>query len=244
MTTSSWVAGADGFRDGWVVVLQNADSGDVRVRTVPDMEALIDLPEKPSVIGIDVIIGLPDAAEPGGRACDQEARALLGRPRSSSVFSPPAYDALAAGTYEDAQRINRASGPEAPGLSIQTYHLFPKLRDVAAAMTPERQSRVHEVHPELAFAAMNGGDALAESKHTDAGATKRTDLLAAGGFAGAKKAAGTLDASPGLDDVLDAHAVCWTARRIETGEAKRLPAGKAHPAIPTNGRGLRMEIWY
>jgi len=243
MTNSPWVAGADGFRDGWVVVLQNAESGAVRVRTVADVEALFDLPERPSAVGIDAIIGLPDRAEPGGRACDREARQFLGHPRSSSVFSPPAYDALSAETYDDAQRLNRESGPDAPGLSIQTFHLFAKLRAVARAMTPERQSRVREVHPELAFAAMNEGTALAESKHSDAGAEMRTDLLAACGLDGGRKAAEKLDASPGLDDVLDAHAVCWTARRIANGAARRLPAGNPE-AVPTNNRGLRMEIWF
>jgi predicted RNase H-like nuclease len=244
MTNSPWVAGADGFRDGWVIVLENTESGAVRVRTVADVEALFDLPERPAAVGIDAIIGLPDKAEPGGRACDREARQILGHPRSSSVFSPPAYGALSAETYDDAQRLNRESGPDAPGLSIQTFHLFAKLRAVARAMTPERQARVREVHPELAFAAMNGGTALAESKHSDAGKEKRLDLLSARGLGDVKGAAETLDASPGLDDVLDAHAVCWTARRIASGAARRLPAGASDEAVPTNGRGLRMEVWY
>jgi predicted RNase H-like nuclease len=246
MTNASWVAGADGFRDGWVVVLHNGESGAVRVRTVADVQALFDLPERPVVIGIDVVIGLPDRAEPGGRTCDREARRLLGHPRSSSVFSPPAYPALAADTYEEAQRLNRDSGPNAPGLSIQTFHLFAKLRAVAEAMTPERQSWVREVHPEVAFAAMNGGASLAESKHTDAGLTRRAGLLAAEGFPEAEEAAAgraALAASATRDDVLDAHAVCWTARRIAAGEAERLPPARTDAQVPTNARGLRMEIW-
>lgn len=244
MTDSSWVAGVDGFRDGWVVVLQNTESGVVRVRTVADVEALFDLPERPAAVGIDAIIGLPDGAERGGRACDREARQILGHPRSSSVFSPPAYEALSAETYDDAQRLNRESGPDAPGLSIQTFHLFSKLRAIARAMTPERQSRVREVHPELAFAAMNGGRALAESKHSDAGKEMRLDLLSARGLNDVKEAAETLNASPALDDVLDAHAVCWTARRIASGTARRLPSEASDQTVPTNDRGLRMEIWY
>jgi predicted RNase H-like nuclease len=70
------------------------------------------------------------------------------------------------------------------------------------------------------------------------------DLLSARGLGDVKGAAETLDASPGLDDVLDAHAVCWTARRIASGAARRLPAGASDEAVPTNDRGLRMEIWY
>jgi predicted RNase H-like nuclease len=41
-----------------------------------------------------------------------------------------------------------------------------------------------------------------------------------------------------LDDVLDAFAALWVARRIEAGAARPLP-----PRPPRDGRGLRMAIW-
>jgi predicted RNase H-like nuclease len=43
----------------------------------------------------------------------------------------------------------------------------------------------------------------------------------------------------GVDDVLDAHAVCWSAERMLSGHAERLPPED----VPVNGRGRRMEIW-
>ena len=240
-TPPPWIAGADAYRDGWMVVLWHPHEAPIR-RSVDTVEALLTMPESPAVFGVDMVIGLPDRAEPGGRRCDRIARQLLGHPRGTSVFSPPAYDALRADTYAEAARRNRASGPDAPGLSKQTYHLLPKMRAVAEHMTPARQDRVREVHPELAFYAMNGDAAVQHSKHTDAGQKARAALLAANGFPEIQDTVATLPPSPlGADDVLDAHAACWTARRIHHGTAERCPPQEE--SAPQNNRGLRMEIW-
>jgi predicted RNase H-like nuclease len=240
--SSHWVAGADGFRDGWVVVLHRPATGTTRCRTVDGVDALLDLPEAPAVLGVDMVIGLPDRAEPGGRACDRAARQLLGHPRGSSVFSPPAHAALGAETYDEAQRRNRASGPDAPGLTKQTFHLLPKMRALAEHVTPARQDRVREVHPELAFYAMNGDAPIEHSKHSEEGRAARTALLRAGGFPTVETTAATLAGGPlGPDDVIDAHAACWTARRLHDGTAERCPP--RDESAPRNDRGLRMEIW-
>jgi|GEM_PF-127860 len=240
--TAPWVAGADGCRDGWVVVLRQPDTGHTRCRLVDGVDALIGLPETPAVLGVDMVIGLPDRAVPGGRPCDRAARQLLGHPRGASVFSPPAADALQAGTYDEATRRNRASGPGAPGLPKQTFHLFPKMRALADHMTPARQEHVREVHPELAFYALNDDAPVPDSKHTEAGRAARLKLLAAHGFSDVE---GVLEALPrgplGADDVLDAHAACWTAQRIQSGTAERCPP--RNETAPRNDRGLRMEIW-
>ena len=239
METPAWVAGADGCRDGWMAVLRERTTGAVRGRVVPSVEALLSLDEAPSIIGLDMVIGLPDAAERGGRACDRATRRVLGWPRSSSVFSPPARAALQAETYEEALRQHRAHSPDGVGLTKQAFYLFPKLRAVAEHVTPERQERVREVHPELAFFAMNADAPLADSKHTEAGRAARKRLLTEHGFPQVE----TLieqHASSGVAaaDVLDACAACWTAGRIGAGTAQRVP-----PSPPHNSRGLRMEIW-
>jgi predicted RNase H-like nuclease len=240
--SSGWVAGADGYQDGWIVVLWRPATGTLRRRTVDTTDGLLALPEAPIVLGIDMVIGLPDRARPGGRRCDRAARQLLGHPRGTSVFSPPAYDALGAATYDEAQRRNRTSGPDAPGLSKQTFHLMPKMRALAERMTPARQECVREVHPELVFYAMNGGTAIEANKHTEAGRSTRAALLAAHGFPGVEDTVARIaGGSLGADDVLDAHAACWTARHIRDGTAKRCPPRDEQ--APRNDRGLRMEIW-
>lgn len=235
-----WVAGADGYRDGWYVVLHQPRTGTVVRRQVATFAELLDAPEAPEYIGIDMVIGLPDEARSGGRACDRMARTLLGHPRSSSVFSPPAQAALPATTYDEARALHTGTADDAPGITIQAFHLFPKLREIDAAITPGRQDRVREVHPELSFYAMNGDEAVHESKHEPEGRQIRARLLAERGFADLDR---TLqkDAGRGVkaDDILDAHAVCWSARRMLVDRAKRLP----DEPVPVNDRGLRMEIW-
>jgi predicted RNase H-like nuclease len=238
--SAGWVAGADGCRAGWFVVLRNVRSGTVRCRTEASFEALLNLPEAPLWIGVDMIIGLPDAPRKGGRACDRQARQLLGGARSSSVFSPPAQAALAHASYPEALAANRRQSPDGVGISKQTFHLFPKLRAVDAHMTPARQRRIREVHPELAFFAMHGETPLHHSKHEVAGQAARRDLLRAHGFAAVEDAlAAHASADVSHDDILDAHATCWTARRLHQGAAQRLPADEP----PRNEKGLRMEIW-
>ncbi len=81
-------------------------------------------------------------------------------------------------------RLQHASGsvrarPATPrqGISIQSWGILPKIRDVDAHLTPVDQSRIREGHPEVSFALMNGGHALTEHKSTRAGREARLTLL-------------------------------------------------------------------
>jgi predicted RNase H-like nuclease len=230
-----WIAGADGCRAGWVVVLHDAESGTLRLRVVSSGRALLSLAETPAALGVDLPMGLPERAEHGGRACDRAARRLLGRPRASSVFAPPVRAVLDAESYDEAQAANRRSSPEGIGLSIQAYHLVKKIRALDGLLTPPRQAFVREVHPEVSFAAMNGGTGLAASKKTPEGRARRRTLLVDAGLDPPEETPS--GAAP--DDLLDACASCWTAARIARGTARRFP----ETAPPTDARGLRMEIW-
>jgi predicted RNase H-like nuclease len=240
---TTWVAGADGFRDGWFVVLLRPADGTVRRRRIPSMQAMTELPEAPVFIGIDMVIGLPDRAERGGRRCDRAARSLLGHPRSSSVFSPPAHAALGAETYDEARRLHTGTADDPPGITIQAFHLLPKMREVADAVPPAEQDRIREVHPELAFYEMNGESPVNESKHDEAGRTIRQQLLVRHGFPDVGDALREhAKGAVGVDDVLDAHAVCWSARRMLEGTARRVPEPLTDADV--NSRGRRMEIWW
>lgn len=237
----AWVAGADACPAGWIVVLRHTSTGACRHRVVETTAELVRLPEQPACLGIDMIIGLPDEARSGGRACDRAARALLGWPRSSSIFSPPCRAALQVDSYEAATASNRASHADGVGLTKQAYNLFPKIRALDNILTPARQHRIREVHPECSFYALNGNAPVDASKHTDEGVEHRIHLLQNAGFA---DLATSLNAYPRSqvkpDDLLDAHAACHTTRRIYAGTAERLP--KAAP-VPVDPTGLRMEIW-
>lgn len=233
-----WLAGVDGCPAGWIVVLRELLGGRTIHRCVPCFEAVLQLPEMPVVIAVDIPIGLLDEAVAGGRQCDRRARRLLKAPRASSVFSPPVRPALPCTTFTSASAANRASSEGRIGISKQCFGLFPKLRDVDAHMTPELQVRVREVHPEICFYEMNERKAMSRGKKSRQGRSDREQLLLQAGFIGVGDAMSTYPRSQvAVDDMLDAYAACWTAERIHRGTAVPLSEKP-----PLDSRGLRMEI--
>jgi predicted RNase H-like nuclease len=231
------VAGADGCRGGWVVVV--TDGATAAVEVVPTFAEVVRASGDARVIGVDMPIGFLDAAEPGGRDCDRQARRLLGA-RGCCVFSPPVRRALRARTYADALAANRASSDARLGISIECFGLFAKLREVdgVLARSPGLRRRVREIHPELAFRAMAGARAGLSPKRSAAGRARRTRLLARH-FASLRAGLVRPPRGAALDDVLDAHAVCWSAARIACGSAVCL---RGRPSVDRRGRP--MAIWY
>ncbi len=235
-----YVAGADGCRSGWIVVAFPA--GAPKRATVSLAERIADVPGMAQPLDrllIDMPIGLPDVAARGGRACDKAARALLGWPRSASVFSPPARPTLAAADYPDALARNRATAPDAPGLSKESFYLFPRIREVDAWITPHRQAWASEGHPEVSFARLNqeqtGGGSLRPGKRTPQGRQLRCDLLIGAGFI---PETWTKPKGAAWDDVFDAAALAWSAARWLAETEIVLPSGVAE----RDGRGLEMMV--
>jgi predicted RNase H-like nuclease len=193
---------------------------------------------------VDIPVGLSST---GIRACDTHARKLLGRPRASSVFSPPTREALAASTYDEACELNYAATGKR--ISIQAFHIGSKIAEVDKVMRMHRHraARVFEVHPELAFMQMRmqqGGPAqgLRESKADATGFALRHALLAPSfGTAVDAALAARKAAQASRDDVLDAFAVLWSARRIAAGEARRLPESEP---VETDASDIPMTICF
>jgi predicted RNase H-like nuclease len=222
------VAGADGCRTGWVVCRRDAD-GTLDIRVVETLAAACD---GLSVLAVDMPIGLTDTPLPG-RACEAEARALL-RGKSSSVFPTPCRPALDCTSHAEANATSRTLGL---GLNQQTFHLFPKLREIDQLVRgrPELGPIVFEAHPELAFARMNGGRPVLSKKRKPEGYEERLRLLAMHGL---QPKVSRL-AGAARDDILDAAACCRTACLIAAGTANRLG-----PAEARDRHGLPMNIWY
>jgi predicted RNase H-like nuclease len=226
------ILGVDGCRGGWCAV--PVESGPrIAVGDPFVVASFVDLIKlEPAVIAVDMPIGVPDS---GYRVCDLEARSRLGRawPR---VFMTPVRAALEASEYREACLANqRVSGRQ---ISRQCFGILPKIREVDDGMTPERQGRVFEAHPELAFAALNGGQAVLESKKGETGRALRWRLLRSAfrGLPEAPTAFRPLGCA--VDDYIDALAVAWTGICISRGTAHRIPEAPA-----TDAKGLRMEIW-
>jgi predicted RNase H-like nuclease len=239
-TGSRWVAGVDGYRDGWVVVLYDRLAKTHTARTVGNFAAMLDLPEAPSVIAIDVPIGLLSVASVGGRECERRARRLI-RGRASSVFSAPARSALdalvAGGTYPVVSAANRGEDGTAPGLSQQAFAILPKIREVDEGLETAMQRIVCEVHPELCFAEAGCGHPMTHPKKSREGRAERIAVLERHGFVSPLQLLGPkLPTRVKADDLLDACIACWTADRVAAGTAIVIP-----DAPPTDSRGLRLH---
>jgi predicted RNase H-like nuclease len=212
-------AGVDGCARGWVAVTLGEARADV-VRSVTVAATLDGLPLA-GVTGIDMPLGL---LRDGWRDADLLARRALGR-RGVTVFAIPPRPVWECETYAEANRVCRDLTGK--GFSVQAWGLRRKIAEAqefrrrTSAATPP--VRLYEVHPELAFAAMAGAP-LPDSKHTPAGLAVRRELLAAVGITLPRRVAGAAE-----DDLLDAAAVAWSARRIAAGQATVLTSPSQRP---------------
>ena len=192
--------------------------------------ALADLPKTDMVV-IDIPIGLPES---GRRACDLEARKLLGR-RWMTVFTGVRRPLLKMNSYEEANGWGKRDGE---GLTKQMWNILPKIGEVDDWITPARNLTFREGHPELSFA-----DAaerpMAKKKRKREGEAERLDALA--DFIDRDTVLEWLDRARGSgaarDDIVDALALCRSAARVLLGRHGQLPADP-----PKDARGLPMEM--
>jgi predicted RNase H-like nuclease len=218
MTAS--VTGIDGCAGGWVAVTLgtagNAGATTISVTVARTLDGLA--LDSAGITGIDMPLGLLAA---GWRTADLLARRALGR-RGSCVFAIPPRPVWQQPAYANAnQGCRELTGR---GMSIQAWGLRGKLLEADAFRGAAAAPPLYEVHPELSFAALAGGTPLADSKHTRAGLAARRALLAQAGIALPPRVRGAAE-----DDLLDAAAVAWSARRVAAGAAVTLsdPAQRA-----------------
>jgi predicted RNase H-like nuclease len=238
--TALTVTGVDGCAAGWVAVtLSPPVAGPVGPvgpggPTAPDaaaavacagradgpqvvkvaVAATLDRLPLTRVTGIDMPLGLLGA---GWRDADLLARRALGR-RGVTVFAIPPRAVWECSSYAEANRLCRELTGK--GFSVQAWGLRRKIAEADRfrwrGATRRDGVQLYEVHPELSFAALAGAP-LPDSKHTPAGLAARRDLLARAGVTLPVKIAGAAE-----NDLLDAAAVAWSARRIATGTAVTL----------------------
>ena len=219
------VLGVDGWRGRWVGALLEGRS--VRLLDLADVAAVLAVPAV-EVVGIDMPIGLSDD---GVRACDVEARRRLGR-AGSSVFPTPVRAVLATDDYAEARALSRAATdpPRAP--SAQSFQLVKAIRSLDDALGDPPADHVVEVHPELAFRALD--PELRDAKVTARGMARRLAALRTV----MDVDAALLAAPPRVPavDALDACAAAWSARRIADGTTECVGDGA------TDARGRPMRI--
>jgi predicted RNase H-like nuclease len=176
---------------------------------------------------IDIPIGLSARER---RACDTEARRLIG-PRRSSVFPAPARSVLRARTYREACDMSRRVCGR--GISKQLFNILEKISDVDRLQSPRLQARLFEMHPELSFTMLTGAP-MRSNKRTAAGRAERLAALRST-FGDVARIVEPPPAGAKRDDVLDAMVGAWTARRY---------VARAHVQLggELDERGLRMEM--
>lgn len=215
------VLGIDGATKGWVGVVW--DGRTVTTQFAPELRTVCDAAGPVAAIAVDMPIEL---GSDGPRPCDVEVRPLLG-PRRSSLFAPPVLGALDFADYADANAWSKRETGH--GISKQAWMLVPKIREVRA-LAAAGETTLHETFPELSFRAMNGGRPLGHPKRTWTGMMTRLGLLRSAGIHV------PIDAGPAgsvaADDMIDAAALAWSARRIADGAADHAPT-VVEPGAPS-----------
>ena len=218
------LAGVEPAPGGWLVVpgkLQGISLFPDPPMIMPNIIDLLDYRPSFEIVALHSHIGLPNEYSPGGRACDQAARALLGPRRGAAIVSPPPRAVL-----ED----------DYAGLSAVGRVLLPRIREVQREVASYHQRVVFEVHPELGFYQLNEDKPLQYGKRTEEGIAERLSLLETR-MPGLDRVLDNKPESVSLPRLLDACIGLWTARRIAARAVSRLPE------VPEwNEDGLNMEL--
>lgn len=225
--------GVDGCPGGWVGVWEDLNTGAIGVQL--SHTATEFLTGNWALIAIDIPIGLPDS---GARLADLEARKFLKPKRHNSVFPAPVRAAVSARDYRTACEVTQSI--DGRKVSKQAFAIFDRIAEVDAFMLAGTE-RVFEMHPEVSFAAMNDGCPLNFPKRSAQGRDERQSLLATAFRTNMfNELRSVLPKRVCADDDLaDAMAALWTAKRLNAGYAFSLPS----PA-PRDSQGIVTAIWY
>ncbi|MCU1669035.1 MAG: putative hydrolase [Blastococcus sp.] len=220
------VLGVDGWRRAWVGALLEGRT--VTLLDLPDVASVLAVPDV-ELIAIDMPIGLSDN---GVRVCDvAAAQRLRGLGAGGSVFATPVRAVLATDDYAEARALSRAvtTPPRAP--SAQAFQLVGAIRELDEALGDAPGDRVVEVHPELAFRALDPG--VRDRKGSARGTVQR--LRALRSVMDVEEALAAAPRGIPAVDALDACAAAWSARRITNGRGECVGEG-------TDARGRPMRI--
>lgn len=232
------IAGIDGCRAGWLVVCETPLPGPWNAFVAPNFESAWRHLREFDAVGVDMPVGIPDH---GARACESLARRLLSPRRTASVFSSPIRPILSINDYGKACETRHAI--EGKRMSKQSFFIMEKIAEIDAVIRSRSDfaAKLYEVHPEVSFAALGGGEPMLHSKRDPAGFDERfehlTDVFPATAIEDVLDAFPRTDVAP--DDVLDAFAVLWSTKRIALSTAERMPKEPEYDSL-----GIDMAIWY
>lgn len=221
----SLIIGIDGCKSGWFSVWENQDKS-IHSSVFSNLNELKNFFKNESqlIIGIDMPVILSEVIP---RQADQLARKLLNK-KASSVFTAPTPEMLDQPNYEKASLVSKKLFGKS--MSLQSWYLFPKIKDVQT-MIHHEDIQIYEIHPELSFRAMNNEQVILESKKSHEGFVIRNSLLAMHfkNFIFEEIRHQYVRKDVMDDDILDALAVLWSAKRIQSNQASFLPQSPEKP---------------
>ncbi len=219
-------------RAGWVGVVVD-DHGFVAAHLEVRLADLVTAAERAGpldAVGVDLPIGLVAGRV---RAADVAARRYVG-PRRSSVFPAPHPDVVHLDDHTEVNRVLVERG--LPRISVQAFHLFPRIREAAALVARGRD--LVETFPECSFTAMAGGPVPAAKKTWNGQFHRRHLLTTASPSIVVPDDVGPAGLVP-ADDVLDAAACAWSALRRARGTAEAV----GDPAEVDAHSGRPIAVW-
>jgi len=219
------IIGIDGCKSGWFSVWENQDKS-IHSSVFSNLNELKNFFKNESqlIVGIDMPVVLSEVIP---RQADQLARKLLSK-KASSVFTAPTPEMLDQPNYEKASLVSKKLFGKS--MSLQSWYLFPKIKDVQT-MIHHEDMQIYEIHPELSFRAMNNEQVILESKKSPEGFAIRNSLLSMHFenfiFEEIRRQYARKDVMD--NDILDALAVLWSAKRIQSNQASFLPQAPEKP---------------
>ncbi len=174
------VVGLDGCAGGWFAVWTGPETAGLDHELYDKLEEVFTAHGDADRLLVDIPIGVTNN---GPRACDKEARKLLGI-RGVSVFPAPSRAVVEYSQQTDDPSYERASELQTEyldsGISRQAWNITDKiskmdtyLRDADDSLSVD----VVESHPECCFAALNDGYPIAHSKSSQTGRAARFAVL-------------------------------------------------------------------
>jgi len=230
--------GIDGCKGGWVVV--EITDHDFEIGIFKNINDIYSKYDGCDSIIIDMPIGLPECSQ--DIRPDGAARKLLPG-KASSIFNTPCRQAVYAGSYSEANEINRQIMGK--GLSAQSYAICGKIKEIDEFLinNPQFKNKLLESHPELCFAMLNSGEPLYENKKTYEGTRKRIELLRQY-YEKTESMIAFVNKDPKLskcmDDVVDALCLAVTGMiGVKKEGSKRIPENPMMDA-----KGILMQMVY
>ena len=221
--------GVDWLKGKWLAV--ELHNNIVHYNTFENIGQLCEYYENSDAILIDAPIGLPENSDEAGNRPDQAARDYLKvKNRKSSIFNVPFRQMVYAENKEEFWALNEKLGAK---VSSQSFGIIKCIKDVDEFLNanPEWKNRILESHPECAFQALNDGQGLEFSKHSDEGIELRAQIISK--YVRNVKDLLRMTPRNAREDVLDALALAITAK----------VGYKPIPSNPiTDSKGLAMQI--